>query len=157
MAYELSTLGITVHYAVEATAGTRPTTGYTKVAHVKATPDFAVAPSGIEVTDLEETKNRKYIPGLKDYGDSLGFTANLTSDLITAWEACVTAAETAWATGKSTWWEIKIPDLGKSFYFSGLPSELGISAAEVNAPVETTLYIAPQKFEGFAAPSTATT
>ena len=154
MANELSTLGITVHYAVESTAGTRPTTGYTKVAHIKATPDFAVPPEGIEVTDLEETDIRRYVPGLRDLGDSLSFTANLTSDLITAWETAVTAANTAWSTGKSTWWEIKIPKLNKSFYFAGLPVELGMSALEVNAALETECVIAPTGFEGFATPST---
>lgn len=154
MAYELSTLGITVNYAVETTAGTRPTTGYTKVAHIKNVPDLAVAPSGIDVTDLEETHNRRYVPGLVDYGDSLGFTANLTSDLITTWATAVTAADTAWEAGKSTWWEIKIPKLGKSFYFSGLPVELGISSADVNAALETVCYITPQAFAGFDTPST---
>ena len=153
MANELSTLGITVHYAVEATAGTRPTTGFTKVAHIKETPDLSTPPEGIEVTDLEEMDIRKYIPGLRDLGDSLAFTANLTSDLITAWETAVAAANTAWESGLATWWEIKIPKLGKSFFFSGLPAELGLSALEVNAPLETECSIFPTGFEGFAAPT----
>ena len=148
MANELSTLGITVNYAVEATAGTRPTSGYTKVAHIKATPDFAVAPDGIEVTDLEETEIHRYIAGLRDLGDSLSFTANLTSDLITTWAACKTAADTAWASGKATWWEIKIPNM-KSFYFSGLPADLGLSALEVNSALETECTIFPTGFHGF--------
>ena len=153
MANELSTLGITVHYAVETSAGTRPTSGYTKVAHIKAIPDFAPAPSGIDVTDLEETHNRQYVPGLVDYGDSIGFTANLTSDLIDTWDACVAAADTAWQSGLSTWWEIKIPKLGKSYFFTGLPVDLGIAAAEVNAALETNCYITPQVFDGFQTPS----
>ncbi len=148
MANELSTLGITVNYAVEATAGTRPTSGYTKVAHIKATPDFAVAPDGIEVTDLEETEIHRYIAGLRDLGDSLSFTANLTSDLITTWAACKTAADTAWGSGKATWWEIKIPNM-KSFYFSGLPADLGLSALEVNSALETECTIFPTGFHGF--------
>lgn len=153
MANELSTLGVTLNYAVETTAGTRPTTGFVKVAHIKATPDMATARSGIEVTDLEEMDIRKYIPGLRDLGDSLEFTANLTSDLITAWETAKTAADTAWASGKSTWWELKIPGLGKSFYFAGLPQDLGVSAMDVNAAAETTCAISPTGFEGFATAS----
>ena len=154
MANELSTLGVTVHYCVETTAGTRPTTGYTKVANIKATPDFSAAPEGIEVTDLEETNIRRYIPGLHDLGDSLAFTANLTSALITAWSAAVTAANAGWALGKATWWEIKIPNL-KSFYFSGLPAELGVSAMDVNAPLETECHIFPTGFHGFDTASTS--
>ena len=148
MANELSTLGITVNYAVETTAGTRPTSGYTKVAHIKATPDFAVAPDGIEVTDLEETEIHRYIAGLRDLGDSLSFTANLTSDLITAWSTCKTAADTAWGSGKATWWEIKIPNMN-SFYFSGLPADLGLSGLEVNSALETECTIFPTGFHGF--------
>lgn len=151
---ELSTLGITVHYAVETTAGTRPTSGYTKVAHIKATPDFSSPRQGIDVTDLEETDIVRYIPGLRDLGDSLGFTANLTSDLITTWAAAVTAAETAWQSGKATWWEIKIPDLGSSFFFAGLPQELALGAQDVNGALETDCYISPTGFAGFQTPST---
>ena len=154
MAGELSTLGITVNYKVEGTAGTRPTSGYVKVAHIKATPDFAVARDGIEVTDLEETDIHRYIPGLRDLGDSLEFTANLTSDLITNWAAAKSAADTGWAAGKSTWWEIKIPNLGKSFYFAGLPQDLGLSALDVNSALETNCVISPTGFHGFDAAST---
>lgn len=154
MANELSTLGVVLKYAVEGTAGTRPTSGFTKIAHIKATPDFSVARSGIEVTDLEETDIRRYIPGLRDLGDNLEFTANLTSDLITAWEAAVTAANTAWASGYATWWEIVIPNLGKSFYFAGLPQDLGVSAMDVNAAAEVSCNITPTGFEGFASAST---
>lgn len=107
MANELSTLGVTLNYAVESTAGTRPTTGFTKVAHVKATPDFSAARAGIDVTDLEEDDIRRYIPGLRDLGDSLAFTANLTSDLITTWETCKTAADTTRYPLKTgiEWWQ----------------------------------------------------
>ena len=149
MAGELSTIGITLQYCVEATAGTRPTTGYTKIPNIKGIPAMLTSRDGIEVTDLEEMDIHQYIPGLADLGDTMSFTANLTSALITAWSAAVTAAETAWESGKATWWEIVIPKLGKSFYFSGLPAELGISEMEVNSALETECVVTPTGFEGF--------
>lgn len=152
MANELSTLGITLWYKV-GTGATMPTSGFTKVAHIKATPDFSVPPAGIDVTDLEEKDIHRYVPGLRDLGDSLSFTANLTSDLITTWDTAVSSAATGWASGNYTWWQIKIPGL-KSFYFTGIPAELGISAIEVNSPLETECCIAPTSWHGF---DTATT
>lgn len=49
---EFSNAGIKIKYAVEATAGTRPTTNYTVIPGIKGTPDFNPAPSTLDVTDL---------------------------------------------------------------------------------------------------------
>lgn len=54
MALEISTAGVALKYAVETTAGTRPTTGYTTVPNIKETPDFNPEPSTLEVTDLSD-------------------------------------------------------------------------------------------------------
>ena len=55
MANEFSTAGITLKYAVEATAGTRPTTGFTAIPGIKSMPEFNPEPSSLEVTDLSDT------------------------------------------------------------------------------------------------------
>jgi hypothetical protein len=54
MALEISTAGVALKYAVETTAGTRPTTGYTAIPNIKETPDFNPEPSTLEVTDLSD-------------------------------------------------------------------------------------------------------
>ena len=41
----LSTAGMTLQYAVETSAGTRPTTGYTKIPEVKSMPSFNLKPT----------------------------------------------------------------------------------------------------------------
>lgn len=41
----LSTAGMTLQYAVETSAGTRPTTGYTKIPEVKSMPSFNPSPT----------------------------------------------------------------------------------------------------------------
>ena len=109
MALEISTAGVALKYAVETTAGTRPTTGYTAIPNIKETPDFNPEPSTLEVTDLSDLVWKRYIAGLKDPGGALSFTANLTSAFKTAWETLVSAYETAAASSKATWFEISVP------------------------------------------------
>lgn len=153
MAMELSTAGVLLKYAVEATAGTRPTTGYTQVPGIKAIPDFNPEPESLEVTDLSDTEWRRYIAGLKDPGGALSFTANLTTAFKTAWETLVSASETAAGSSKATWFEIMVPDFG-SFYFAGIPSPLGMSAMDVNAVLEIEAYVTPNQIEGWETSST---
>lgn len=150
---ELSTAGVLLKYACETTAGTRPTTGYTQIPNIKSIPDFNPEPESLEVTDLSDTEWRRYIPGLKDPGGALAFTANLTTGFKTAWEALVTAAETAAGTGKATWFEIMVPSFG-SFFFAGIPSSLGMTAMDVNAVLEIEAYVTPNQIEGWGTSST---
>jgi len=155
MANEISTAGVLVKYAVEATSGTRPTTGYTTIPNIKSTPDFNPEPSTLEVTDLSDTEWKRYIAGLKDPGGALAFNANFTNAFKTAWEALVTAYE-AGATASpvlATWFEIMVPDVA-SFYFAGIPSELGISAMDTDSVLEIDAYITPNQIVGWAASST---
>lgn len=149
MALELSTAGVTVSYAVEATAGTRPTSSYTAIPNIKSTPDFNPEPSSLEVTDLSDTEWKRYIPGLKDPGGSLAFTANNTDDFQTAWETLITAYEAGATADKATWFEIAIPGLTKSFFFAGIPAELGLNAMDTDAVAEVDAYIAPNQVEGW--------
>ena len=106
----------------------------------------------LDVTDLSD-EWRRYIPGVKDVGGAIAFTANFTSAFKTAWETLVTAAETAAASSKATWFEIKVPSLG-SFFFSGIPSDLGLTGMEVNAVVEIEAYVTPNQIHGWDTSST---
>lgn len=153
MALELSTAGVSLKYCVETTAGTRPTASYTAVPNIKETPDFSPEPSTLEVTDLSDTVWKRYIAGLKDPGGALSFTANLTSAFKTAWETLVSAYTTAAASSKATWFEINVPTVG-SFYFAGIPSELGINGMSVDEVAEVSVYITPNKIHGWDTAST---
>lgn len=68
MAQELSTLGVTLLYAAESTLNVRPTAGYVQIPGIKSVPDMNSEPEGIDVTPLEETQYRRYVPGLRDMG-----------------------------------------------------------------------------------------
>lgn len=142
-AINLSTAGIQLLYAVESTAGTRPTTGYTRIYGVKSTPSLNPSPETLETTTLDETEYKTYIDGLKDLGGALEFTFNLTQDLIDTWDSLMTAYETAKAAGKATWFTIVVPGLTESFYFTGNPSNMGLPETSVSSVLEITNYITP--------------
>lgn len=124
MALEITTVGATVKYCIETTAGTRPTKGYTEIPDVNEAPDF---PMDVEVLDASNTTDRitRYVAGRQDPGGDKEFTLNHTEAVITKWGALVTAASTAYATGKQTWFEYVYPDATKSFFFSAIPLPLG--------------------------------
>lgn len=140
---QLSTAGVTLNYAAETTAGTRPTTGYKKVSEVKAVPELNPEPENLETTTLEETEWKTYIPGLKDVGGALAFTANLTEKSMEEWEEVVDAYNTAAAENLSLWFCIIVPGLTKALYFPGQPSPMGLPGMEVSSVLETSLYITP--------------
>lgn len=140
---DLSTIGVQLHYAVESVAGTRPTSGYTRLYGVKSTPSLNPAPDTLETTTLDELEYKTYIDGLKDLGGALEFTFNLTESLITAWDNLMSAYNTAKAAGKKTWFVIVVPGLTNAFYFPGNPSPMGLPETSVNSVLEITNYITP--------------
>lgn len=124
MALELSTIGITLSYAMEATAGTRPTTGWTVVDNITSLGEISANPEKLEVTNLVDTWHR-YIDGLKGGSEEVTVGANFTSAFKTAWEAARTAAQGGVAENKACWWKITVPNFA-DFLFAGMPSELGL-------------------------------
>jgi hypothetical protein len=154
MGIALSTAGVTVGYAVEVTAKTRPATGYTVIPDIKEVPEMNPEPETLETTTLAETEYKTYIEGLKDLGGALSFLANYTTELETAWGALVEAYQEAAAAGKATWFEVKHPKLPKAVYFTGQPSAMGLPAMSVNAVLETNLYITPTNAPAWETKST---
>lgn len=149
MAIDLSTAGIQVAYCAESTAGTKPTSGWTKLTGIKSIPDFNPEPSSLETTTLDATEYRTYIPGLKDVGGAVAYTANMTEQFQTEWAALMTAYEAASQDNKAMWFVHVVPGLTKAFFFKGEPSPLGFSAVETDAVLEIDAYVAPTQIEGW--------
>ena len=152
MALEMNTIGVKLKYAVETSAGTRPTSGYTEIPDIKELPGIDATPSQLEVTNLTDT-HRRYIPGVIDSGNDFAITANMTASMKSVWNSMVSAANAAWESGKSTWFEIAIPNF-ESFYLAGRPTEIGASQLGVDAVIEASLHIIPNQIAGWAAAST---
>ena len=143
MGIALSTAGVTIGYAVEETAGIRPTEGYTNIPDIKEVPEMNPEPDTLESTTLAETEYKTYIEGLKDLGGALSFLANYTEELEAAWADLVAEYKVAKEDNKSVWFEVKHPVLEKSVFFTGQPSAMGLPAMSVNSILETNLYITP--------------
>ena len=152
MALEFNTIGVKLGYCVESTPGSRPTTSYVNVPDLKTIPGIELTPSKLEVTNLID-KYRRFITGVLDAGDSIDITGNLTASLKTVWASLVSAANTAWNSGKATWFEISIPNFD-SFFFAGIPTEMGFNEMGVDAVAEASLHIIPNQIAGWATKST---
>lgn len=143
MSERVSTAGMSIQYAVEETAGVRPTDGWKIIPEIKSMPDFNPTPNAIQSTTLLETEYHTYVKGLKDLGGAMEYGANLTDDFIDFVDNMVDDYETAVLARKSMWFVIVHPKLEHAVYFTGEPSPLGFNAADVDAMLETTLYITP--------------
>ena len=152
MALEFNTIGVKLGYCVEASAGSRPTSGYINIPDIKNLPSMDLNPSKLEVTNLVD-KYKRYVNGVMDAGDDVAITANLTANLKTIWASLVAAANSAWTSGKSTWFEISIPNFD-SFYFAGIPTDMGFNEMGVDAVAEASLHIIPNQIAGWATAST---
>ena len=154
MAGEMTTAGIKLKYIVEATAGTRPTSGYTEIPDVISLPAMDSAPEALECTPLSETVWKRYVLGLKDPGSNVDIEANDTTAFRSAWSTMMTASATGASANpaKATWFEIAIPGRD-SFYFSGKPASLGFAGASINSVMTIHGYVVPNVVSGFASAS----
>lgn len=140
----MSTAGIRFLYAVEETAGTRPTTGYTDIQEVTEIPETSAAPETIDATPLSSTKYRIYVPGLIDMGGALSYTANFSQVLLDQWnDTIVPAYETGIAANKNMWFCTYIPGFEDALYFTGVPTKIGGPAATVGDVLRITLPVTP--------------
>ena len=144
----LTTAGVTISYAVEATAGTKPT-AFTNILGAMSIPEFNPEPKTYETTTLDALVYTTYVQGLKDIGGALAFKFGFTEVFKAAWKAIVTASTTAAAASKATWFQIIIPGIAESFYICGTPSDLGLPAMEVGNVISTTVYITPSAIKGW--------
>lgn len=147
MAIAITSIGVKVSYAFEATAGTRPTSGYALIPQVKEIPEMNPQPEALDTTSFDNLEYTTSVPGLKDIGGDLAFTANFTQSLYDLWEDGSTGVmklwDTAKAAGKAMYLCIDIPGLNESCYISVIPSNIGLPATSVNSVMEVTLHFTP--------------
>ena len=143
MGIAISTIGVKVSYAVEATKGQRPTTGYKRIPDLKSIPSINPAPNTADATTFDNTEYTSYVQLLKDIGGALEITANFTQELFEVWEELVDAYETAIKEDKETWICFDIPGFDKSAFITIQPARMGIPEASANSLLETTVFITP--------------
>ena len=164
MAGEISTAGIVIKYAVEATAGVRPTSGYKE----KATSaqmniaDFVTGISGLtadfeqyEVTPLSETRRHRFIPGLQGNDGNNSLSCNITPQSRDDWGKIV-AEHSTLTGGKGMWFEFHLPGDTQSMYFRAIPCPMGFPDVEVAQAVQGAIQLIENQCDGWMTATGAT-
>lgn len=125
----LSTLGVSLSYAVESSAGQKPNS-FTTLTRINNIGGISLDSEKIDASALEDTKSR-YIAGRADTGSTVSVTVNLTPDTIKEWEDLIDAYATGMESGLQMWFMVSSSGLGgKSFYFIAQPPKAGIPMPE---------------------------
>lgn len=144
----LSTVGAKVAYAVETTAGTRPTTGYVVIDGLIEAPDVDLSTDTLDASTLADTITR-YIPGRQDPGAEKVFSAFNTKDFRDDWDTFVSAVQTGLAAGKETHIAYIVEGDTEAFFWTGVPLPLGHGGLGNNDTVKCSPKIICTGFTGY--------
>ena len=122
----LAIAGSFLAYAVESSAGVRPTTGYVMVPEVTDIPELASSEyDRIDMTPVNEEVEHKEVTGLRQAPGTLGFTGNLSDTLLTFWNnTLVPAYQAAVSAGKNMWFAVVIKGMDNAYFFTAEPKVL---------------------------------
>lgn len=115
----VSTLGITLSYGVETTAGQKPA-AFTLLPRVNSISGIELDVETIDASALEDYQERS-ISGRQSTGGEWSVTFNLTTETETIIENMLAAASTATAANKRTWFQVISPNLTKAFFVVAQP------------------------------------
>lgn len=164
MAGEVSTAGIKIKYAPEATgaAGVRPTSGYKEKAAggVLNIADYVTGISGLgaefeqyDVTPLSETSRHRFIKGLQNNDGNISFNCNINPTSRNDWNLIVAEYE-ALTGGLGIWWEITLPTDEQSVFFRAEPCEMRFPDVESAQAVQGAVQLIENQYAGWANKST---
>lgn len=143
MGIAITSIGVKIAYAVETTAGTRPTTGYIHIPDLKSFPAIDSEPNTADATTFDNLEYTSYVALLKDLGGALELTGNMTDEIKAVWKTMCESHTTAIAEGKMTWMSIDIPGIEEAGFIPITPAPMGLPQLEANALIEKSLYVTP--------------
>ena len=154
MAGEISSAGIAIYYAPEATAGTRPSTGFKQKA-TSATlniADYVTGISGLgaeydmlDVTPLSETSRHRFIKGLQNNDGSISLNANINPTSRSDWQRIV-SEYTALTGGKAMWFEFVLPGDSSAIFVRGEPLPMRFPDVEAGSAVQGAIQIVENEY-----------
>lgn len=143
----ISTLGSLTGYAVETTAGTKPTT-FKMLHRINASDEIAIETETIDASALEDMIERT-IAGRGSTGGTFGVTVNVTDETIAEWETLIEEYETAKTSGKAMWYEEYFPTLQKAFFTKiEPPTVIPKPAREQNGLLTVTMTLTINEYVG---------
>ena len=119
----LSTRGVKFGYAVESTAGNKPS-AFTQLERCNNIAGIALSTEQIDASALEDFVT-KYVAGRQDTGGTWTVTFNYTPEIETQLNAMITSYNTgkSQSTPLSTWFEVWAPNLTKGFFVVAQPPQ----------------------------------
>lgn len=142
----VSTLGVTLSYGVEDTAGTKPAT-FIKLNRINDIAEVTVEPERIDASALEDTET-KYKPGRATISDVMAVTVNKTDETVAEWETLISAYQ-ALTGGKKMWFQTITPGITKAeFIKAAPPTKLPITAKEQNSLNTMVINLTVEEFVG---------
>lgn len=143
----ISTVGSLTGYAVETTAGVKPTT-FKMLHRINASDEIAIETETIDASSLEDMIERT-IAGRGSTGGTFGVTVNVTDETITEWETLIQEYETAKTAGKAMWYEEYFPSLEKAFFTKiEPPTVIPKPAREQNGLLTVTMTLTINEYVG---------
>lgn len=137
-------------YAVETTAGTRPTEGYTQLPRCNDISEITLETETIDASALEDYQSR-YIAGRQDTGGTWDVTFNLTNETVKIIETMLKAANDGLKESKRTWFQVYFPSLEKAFFVCGQPgTKVPLPAVAQNELLTGAISIAIDEYYGLA-------
>ena len=147
---DLSTLGIKFGWAVETTAGEKPT-AFKWIQRCSKIGGLNVTREKIDTTCFED-KIKQYIAGVSDTGGDWNVNFNGTKkgsaiDTVKSWNDLLSASGEAAEKGLATWADIYIPGFG-SYFVIFEPGEIPMPDLEVNNKLDIQISNVVNEYKG---------
>lgn len=143
----ISTLGALVGYALETTAGTKPT-AFTRLHRINATDEIAIETETIDASALEDEIERT-IAGRGSTGGTFSVTVNVTDETIKEWTDLISAYQSRTDKECAMWYEEYFPALGKAFFVKiEPPTTIPKPAAEQNGLLTVAMTLTITEYVG---------
>lgn len=147
---DLSTIGVKFGWAVETTAGTKPT-AFKWIKRCSKIGGLSVTKEKIDTSCFEDAV-KTYIAGTADTGGDWNVNFNGTkkgsaTDTVKAWNELLEASEEAAENGLATWADIYIPGFG-SYFVVFEPGEIPMPDLEVNSKLDLQIANVVNEYKG---------
>lgn len=115
----ISTLGVTLSYGIETTAGQKPTS-FTVLHRINSIGGISIEPETIDASALEDTVTRS-VAGRGTSAGNFAVGVNVTNDTIAEWEAVIAAYKDVMDDGLRVWWQVSNPSLERAYFVAAQP------------------------------------
>lgn len=117
----ISTLGITLGYALETEAGKKPTS-FTKINRINSIGGISQSTEQIDASAIEDKASR-YVSGRQDSGGEWTVTVNFTNETQQEWETLIDAYKNR-GENLRMWWQVISEDLTDAFFVVAQPPQV---------------------------------